>query len=140
MIIDQKTLRVVLERRQSAQLWGSSYRIIPRLLDQVFGNGEKLIAIQPFNTRPNFYYARIDSSWSTSNWDHESEMTPSEWVDDIIDALRKQFGDKMDSYKYKSFPVVDADDGFGWQEEEWPESIAEAPIRNELLRFYRKVV
>jgi hypothetical protein len=40
--------------------WGSLSLITPALVDEIFGDGDQLIYIQPLSTRPNYYVLRVD--------------------------------------------------------------------------------
>lgn len=61
-------LRTRIEVEETARLWGQKHTITPRLVGQIWGDGKKLIGIQPLNTRPNYYVVCGDS-----NWDLESD-------------------------------------------------------------------
>ena len=93
--------------------WGTRYRITPRLIDKVFGDGKKIIYIQPLNTRPNYYLCRIDSKTDINSDDFYDEVLECEGG--IYEEIEDQFG------KYRGignanypFPSLDLDSGCVW--------------------------
>jgi len=42
--------------------WGQDWTRQVYLIEEVIGDGAVLFAVQPLNTRPNYYLARVDSS------------------------------------------------------------------------------
>jgi hypothetical protein len=84
-------LRAAVEVEQETLFWGKPYRVTPRLVDKVFGDGRQLIHLTPLSTRPNYYVVRIDSRW-TIDEPSECDATIRDHLDDIIDAAAEQFG------------------------------------------------
>lgn len=84
-----KKVTAHITRRQWARLWGQKHMIEPVLIEGHLGDGMKLVAITPINTRPNYYLIRVDSTWSVYNRD-----TPSicEHIDEIYDAIEDEVG------------------------------------------------
>lgn len=125
-------LRKFIERRQTAYLWGQPQSITPRLCGRVFGDGRQLIVVSPIMFRPNYFVVRIDSSWSTSNWDRDNPMTPSEWIDDILDAISEEFVEWpwakeyglrwSDDERDDCQSEIDWSDGLEWGEMQWPQA------------------
>lgn len=113
--IDPKILAHIT-RRQWARLWGQKHMIKPVFIEQALGNGDKLVAITPLNTRPNYYLIRVDSSWSTRNSD-----TPAicEHLEEICEAIEDENGRKYetdDDYKeiMMPWPALDDEVGMSW--------------------------
>jgi hypothetical protein len=101
-------LRTIIEREETGKHWGYPYRIVPRLIERTFGDGSQLIAVEPLNTRPNYFMVRVDSA---PDWDIR------EVLDDIIDAAEEEFGyydDECLSEDEKVFPIADWSAAFGW--------------------------
>lgn len=84
-IHDTEALRKLVEVRITETLWGQPYKVKPRLVDEVFGRGDRLIYLMPIMTRPDHYFVRVDSSWDLNDEfrDH---------LDDIYDAIADQYG------------------------------------------------
>lgn len=57
-----------LEKRHWVRFWGRKYMRRPVFVPTALGDGNKLLAVQPLNTRPQYYLIRVDSTWATSNW------------------------------------------------------------------------
>ncbi len=106
LAVEMERLRARVERRQSAYLWDQKYFVTPRLVDQVFGDGKKIIHLAGINTRPAYWVVRIDSQWSTSNYDPSPCLR--DWLEEIYQAIEGQFGtgEKEDGslYARSKFP------------------------------------
>lgn len=118
-------LRRAIEKPTRVSLWGKVYRVTPRLIDRVFGDGRQLIYLCPTNTRPNYYVVRVDSRWQRSNW-ATAGPTLNEFLDDIYMAIDDQFGDCTHDAECECggdgcyFPRLDTTSGCEWGEEPWP--------------------
>ena len=139
MTTDFTTLRILLECRHRVKFWGAHYFIKPRLISRMFGDGKKLFIIQPLDTRPNYYYIRVDSTWGTSNWNHDDGIKePAEWLEDVLQAIDEDFGNTADGgMENCGFPVQSDGSGHCWEECDWPKQIADADRRIELMRYFR---
>ncbi len=126
-----KALRRLIERRTVEYLWGQRRIVIPRLCSKIFGNGRKLLALSPIMYRPNYFVVRIDSNWSTSNWEtDESKMPPSEWLDRVYDEIEAEFPEWPWARQYglrrteddsdDRSSRTDWSDGSTWSEAFWP--------------------
>lgn len=140
---DTALLRSIIERRHKVKFWGSPHMITPRLITEVFGDGKKLISIEPTDWRPNYYVVRVDSSWSTSNWEHDDEkVEPREWLDKVLDAIGDQFGDCYydDWAANKPFPVLSSGSGVSWGEmgDDVAEEIRKRMRAHDQLTYYRR--
>lgn len=111
-------LRARIEKPYVTRFWGSEYTITPLLVDEVFGDGQLLMGIQPLNTRPNYYVVRVDSRWS-------EECGSDKWFDlldeQIYDAIADQFGASDDEDDdghavHEGWPALDLDAGCSWFE------------------------
>lgn len=113
-------LKARVERRHRTTFWARTYVIKPRLIDAVLGDGKKLLSVVPLNTRPNYYVIRVDSNWSTSNWDDGE--TVGQHIEEILEAIEEQFGrawydDDPPQRKYgRPFPALNDEVGVGWGE------------------------
>ncbi len=108
-----------VERRHAAYLWGQKHFITPRLVYRVFGDGKKIVHLSGVNTRPAYWVVRIDSQWSTNNFDPSPR--PSDWLEDVYQAIEEQFGtgEKEDGSLYAKAQFPNAcclGDGSSWGE------------------------
>jgi hypothetical protein len=106
--------------------WGQPHTVKPVIVDEVFGDGEKLICLSPTNHRPEYYVVQVDSSWNLDNF-AEGELL-CEHLDEIYDAIEGQFGrpyehgdheedECPDEEKcYVGFPGLSEDGGCSWGE------------------------
>jgi hypothetical protein len=90
-------------------LWGQTHVVTPALVEEVFGDGEKLLILTPIMTRPNYYVVQIDSSWGKDNtYSEEEGETVHDHIDEIYDAIEAQFGsaDEEDDEELRQFPTL----------------------------------
>ncbi len=127
-------LRRVIEVTRQVRFWGAEYTITPRLVTRPLGNGRQLMTLVPLNTRPNFYVARVDDRWSSSNYDSDAFI--DEGLDDLIDLIEEQFGtcdfecsecgeawhstSDCACQQERQFPALDASSGYCWNYRDWP--------------------
>jgi hypothetical protein len=98
-----------LIKPRSVHFWGEDYEVTPVLIDHVHGDGLQLIYVEPLNTRPNYYLARIDSSVI------ESEDDVMDLIDEeLLDEIEAQFGVHVSE-------LEDDDDDIIPDENEWIE-------------------
>jgi len=115
-------MRNTIERRQSGYLWGQKHFFTPRVLGTVFGDGLKVLYLSSINIRPAYWVVRIDSKWSTSNWEKDDGLKPpGDWLEDVYQAIEHQFGtgEKEDGALYANarFPqACRLGDGTSWSE------------------------
>lgn len=118
-------LRTRIEVEETARLWGQKHTITPRLVGQIWGDGKKLIGIQPLNTRPNYYVVCGDS-----NWDLESDEFMDLAEDEIFTAIEEEYGSRDCRYcggsfgedgcehcrgeDWREFPALNIDAGWCW--------------------------
>jgi hypothetical protein len=133
-------LRVAIERQQTARLWGQLRRIKPRLVDEVFGDGLRLLALSPIDDRPNYYVVRIGSDWDLDDFDHDGITGLRDRLDDIRFAIEEQFGRRCEDPRTgedcekdtclkcnRGFPLADFGSGCEWWEIDWPQTNEEKP-------------
>lgn len=115
--------------------WGKEYDITPAKVNQVLGDGKKILWFEPLNTRPDYYIIRVDSSFGTEgNDDHED-------IEDVIEAIADEYseiererecleqdlvdqgiepdGDNTDlagNEDRLGWPVLSLDSGYSWGE------------------------
>lgn len=99
--------------------WGHDYTITPALVDEVLGDGKRVIAFQPLATRPNYYVVRVDSSWCLDGEDGDDSIF--EHTDDIYDAIEEQYGrshyepdEDEEEAEDAPFPALDDSYGSSW--------------------------
>jgi hypothetical protein len=99
--------------------WGRRYRITPRLIDKIFGDGKQTIYLTPLNTRPNYYIVQIDS---------KTDMDDDSWLDfleEIQEEIEEEFGPcRGVRGGMIGFPAPDWDSGCCWGSA--PENTSEA--------------
>ncbi len=128
-------LRRLIENRQAVHHWGRPHIVTPRLVSHVWGDGRKLLALYPMMMRPNHFVVRLDSSWSTSNWDRDAKVGPHEWLDGfrgtpgVYDVIEDEFVEwpwaRMYGLRWadrgeERSSRVDWNDGCTWSEMSWP--------------------
>ena len=108
-------LRAHIEAPHMRSMWGQPCKAEPKLVSQVFGNGQQWICLTPINTRPNYYVVRVDSSWRLSNYAEEGELL-IEHLDEIYDAIEEQFGSSYDEEtgEHHGWPALSEDSGSSW--------------------------
>jgi hypothetical protein len=84
-----KVRKARITRRRLVHHWGQPHFVTPAYIPAFLGDGGMLLALQPLDTRPKFYLIRVDSSWSTSNFD---ETCVCDHLDEIYDAIEDWFG------------------------------------------------
>jgi hypothetical protein len=115
-------LRKRIEHRRMGRLWGQKHFFTPRVLGTVFGDGGKILYLSSINVRPAYWVVRIDSGWSTNNWEMDARLKlPSDWLDDVYQAIEYEFGtgEKEDGSLYADarYPQACAlGDGTSWSE------------------------
>lgn len=80
----------VLTTPHLRDLWGTSYMVTPALVEEVFGDGEKLLILTTIMHRPDYYIVQIDSGWDLSGYGEGD--TVHDHLDEIYDAIEDQFG------------------------------------------------
>jgi hypothetical protein len=123
-VIDPAKLRAIVESEREVSFWGKTYRITPRVIEEVLGDGGQLIWLQPLNTRPNFYVLQVDSTWTLSNWGQPgTDGLLSDHLEEIHDAINDQFGccicgeesEYPEGERYECrWPVLHDDCGVSW--------------------------
>lgn len=99
-----RAMRAVFGRPTTARLWGTDFAVTPRVVPGQLGDGRKLIALQPANTRPDYYVVRLDGGTDMND--------PAEWLDDAYDLIADAFGDDGDA----PFPALSSSSGSSWDE------------------------
>lgn len=122
---DHEALRRQIEVPVLGRLWGRTTGwFVPRLLDRVFGDGRKLMAVAPLDGRPCYIVVRVDSN--TESLTDEPIGDERYLIDRIYDAAEDQFGRchceecEEDDPEPSRFPIVHWGDGSSWGEIEWP--------------------
>lgn len=127
-----QALRAHYEVPRTVKLWGEEYEITPAVCNRVFGDGKRLIFVEPLNTRPDYYVVQVDSSWTKESLEDH--------IDDVLLAIGEQFGttdsdweedadgddaeDGNREEERRGFPVLDEDAGTSWGRCDWPADVA----------------
>lgn len=111
-----KAMRERLEKRRWVRFWGQRRMQHVVFVPTVLGDGLKMLAVQPLNTRPNYYLLRIDSSWHTSNY---KSPCVADNMDDIYEAIEEYVGPKWwtddnGRERCEVWPALDDDCGSSW--------------------------
>jgi len=88
-------MRADVEKETVTHLWGTAYTFVPRLVDQVWGDGQRLIWVSNTDTRPYYYVVRVDSSWYAQPNGMKDRLNNDIVLDnlnDIEEAIMEQFG------------------------------------------------
>lgn len=120
-----RRLKKVVEKPYPSRWWGQDCTIEAKLLPGRFGDGRFLIGIEPLNTRPQFYVARVDSKWRPTR--NHNPLQSDEWfyfLEELYLALEDHFGSVNfeddegglwgDNEELSAWPCVDLDLGCGW--------------------------
>ena len=84
-------LKSIIEVPTIQKLWGQPHTIVPRVVDEKFGDGMQLIWLSPINNRPMYYVCRIDSATNLSNHSNKRPFCDRE-LDNLYEAVEVQFG------------------------------------------------
>lgn len=141
--VDTDTLRRQIEVKRRGWMWGQRVGFItPRLLDKVFGDGRRLMAVFPLMLRPRHIVVRVDSSTnSLVDEDKNGECV----IDAIYAAAEEQWprcycarcrpDEEEPDATCAGFPrSIDWSDGSSWADIDWPDLRAEHEAR---LRYKR---
>jgi len=107
--------RARLEKTYFTRFWGAKRLVRPKFVEQALGNGKKLIYLCPANTRPHYYYIRVDSRWQISNWITKGDNIANH-LDEILDAIEEEYGPWYEDEREKGmpWPALSADSGCCW--------------------------
>lgn len=108
-------------KTRSVRFWGKDYMVTPAVVYEHLGDGKKLVAIQPLNTRPDYYLIRVDSS---------ADFDSCEWYDETLEeiqnAIDEQFGEQervremlQEERGVEYVDLADAPDEMGWPVASW---------------------
>ena len=95
-----------LETPFQERWWGSDHIVKPVVITEPMGDGRKFFAIQPLDTRPQYYIVRLDSG-----------VNIPDDIDAILDHIEAQVGDsRYDGQDYgdSPWPELHADSGVSW--------------------------
>lgn len=115
MTIDERIAEEMTPR--TVQHWGSVYEnFAPELVEEVFGDGQRLLFLTPLATRPHYYVVRVDSALAEED---ERDFVERQ----LLDAIEEEFGDADDGDEDADsfpWPALDTSCGFVWSIEELP--------------------
>lgn len=107
----------VVLKRQTIEMWGSTYEFTPALVTEIFGDGKQFIKFFPMNYRPLFYLIRVDSGWDE---DSSGENPIVDHTDEIWEAIEDEFGvcceerGDCECDGYELFPTTSCTSGCVW--------------------------
>lgn len=126
-----KILKERVERRHKVHFWGCDYFVRPRLVDEIFGDGQQLMKLFPLDTRPNYYVVRIGTGWIDSCDRGSDEFLDR--LDEICEAIDDQFGiaeGEDGGYRDDSrFPEHHEHSGHSWVAAKWKEYGLRGPAK-----------
>ena len=108
--------KACITKKHLVHFWGQRHFVSPAYVPTVLGDGRKLLAVQPLNTRPKYYLIRVDSSWSERNSD---QPCVCDHIDEIYDVIEEWFGpheweDDHGRTRYSPWPSPNLDCGSSW--------------------------
>lgn len=129
-------LRADVESVTKGHLWGDEIEIAPKLVSEIFGDGQKLLCISPMLYRPWYVVVRIDSGWDDdalienhfgeicfeAEQEHEEDFYTGWFGKEYTDWLERYFGEDGCELEYNSL----FHDGYSWGEYYMPKSLKEA--------------
>jgi hypothetical protein len=102
------------------RFWGQKRLARAVFIETALGDGNKLIALSPLSSRPNYYLIRVDSSWSIDN---DDPICICDHIDEIYDAVDAELGpmewtDDRGRNRIEKWPALDYSYGSSWWEVE----------------------
>lgn len=119
MILDE-ALIAKLTRKKRTTLWSVPCAHQPYFVRAALGDGNRLAAITPLNTRPNYYLIRVDSTWSLK-WREDVECLANH-IDEICEAIEDEVGRKYEFDEdrgedtHQPWPNLDDEAGVAWSD------------------------
>lgn len=119
----EAAIREAIERPRMVRFWGVDQLCSPKVVDHVWGDGQKLAYLMPLNTRPNYYVLQMDSKWTSDDmW--ESGESGDELLEEALSEIGCQFGEITDEWAQElpdddpelGWPVLRCDCGSEWGE------------------------
>jgi hypothetical protein len=115
-------------RRRKVHFWGTEYRIVPRLVDWIHGDGLKVISLTPLATRPWYYVARVDSRLELDNRSYEEgvELFCGDALNQLLESIEDEFYQAEDEWthdngrtymRHNDWPALNDSCGCSWGEE-----------------------
>jgi len=122
-------LRQLIEIPETVTFWGITETITPLLVEEVFGNGKKLLVLSPLMHRPNYFIVRVDDSWDCGDMADGDEIQSH--IEAIMRSCEDQYGEpydyddehgnELEEREYNpQFPRVDWGEGCCWNTCDWP--------------------
>lgn len=105
-----ENLRKHIEGQFETEFWSQKCTCDPKLIDQVFGDGKRLIYYTPLMTRPNYYIIRVGSDWN--------EDVYMDRLEEVLEAIEADFGNGEDA-RYDE-EIGEEAKGDDWEPLEWP--------------------
>ena len=100
------------QEETEAQLWGEPVKFKPYLLDQIFGDGMKLIYFGTLDDRPYWWLVRVDSHAEENGvWENFDEEEIYRAIEEECGFHDDGWGDCDDEYAY---PVIESNSSAHW--------------------------
>lgn len=125
----KKTLSKLAQaiRRRKVCFWGTEYRIVPRLVDWIHGDGLKVIFLTPLATRPWYYIARVDSGLELDNRSYEEgvELFCGDALNQLLESIEDEFHQAEEEWthnngrtyhRHNDWPALNDSYGCSWGE------------------------
>lgn len=117
-------MRAAIETPRMVYWWGRDHLCSPKVVERIFGDGQKLAFFAPTGTRPNYYVLQMDSAWTPDRMRDpvgEGWMGSREFLDEVYDAVQDEFGfyfddDEEDGEPEYGWPMLDLNYGCSWGE------------------------
>lgn len=82
--METSELRSLIEVERTEYLWTHEYRVTPRLVSHVFGDGGMLLWLELLNLRPGYFVLRVDTA-SDVDADEFRDLVNGELLDELLD-------------------------------------------------------
>lgn len=117
-------LRRFVERPHMREMYGRKYKVRPRLVSAVFGDGRELMILTPMQGNPpNYFVVRVGDGWCEEGWRTGGNNAPVRaHLDDIYTAIEDEFGTYVEEDgDPPRFPDrVPVREGCRWGTMDWP--------------------
>ena len=101
------------QEETEAQLWGDSVKFKPYLLEQIFGDGMKLIYFGTLDDRPYWWLVRVDSHAEENGvWDNFDEEEIYRAIEEECGFHDEGWGDDDDE-EY-AYPAIESNSTAHW--------------------------
>lgn len=104
-------MKSLIIKETTETIWTTSVTFTPVLLDETFGDGEKIAIFQTMNDRPLFWLVLVDSKTDFDSDEDDNDAL----LQDVWGALECEFGERWthenDIEEEHNYPAVSGDSG-----------------------------